>query len=42
MMSNAADKTSTSTPAGTKPFGLQLGAVGFAIARFIVIQGETT
>jgi hypothetical protein len=41
MVPNAAEATSTSTTAGTKPFGLQLGAVGFAIARFIAIQGET-
>jgi len=36
-MSNSAE--ATNVVSATKPFGLQLGAVGYAIASFIVIQG---
>ena len=38
-MSSPSETTSISTIDSAKPFGLQLGAVGFAIASFIVIYG---
>ncbi len=38
-MSHSSEAASENTVASSKPFGLQLGAVGFAIASFIVIQG---
>lgn len=38
-MSSSAETASISTTISAKPFGLQLGAVGFAIASFIVIHG---
>jgi AAT family amino acid transporter len=37
-MSNSAETTSIDTAANVKPFGFKLGAVGFAIASFIVIN----
>jgi len=38
-MASSAETTSESSVASSKPFGLPLGAVGFAIASFIVIHG---
>ncbi len=38
-MSKSAETTCVGTVVGAKPFGLQLGAVGFAVASFIVIHG---
>ncbi|MBU0945470.1 MAG: hypothetical protein KJ804_11345 [Proteobacteria bacterium] len=38
-MSSSSEATSISTTISAKPFGLQLGAIGFAIASFIVIHG---
>jgi AAT family amino acid transporter len=38
-MSHSSEAASENTVASSKPFGLQLGAVGFAIASFIVIHG---
>ncbi len=38
-MSTLAETPSKSADVSTKPFGLQMGAVGFAIACFIVIHG---
>lgn len=38
-MSQSAEAANENTVASSKPFGLQLGAVGFAIASFIVIHG---
>ena len=38
-MSSSAETTSMDTAVSAKPFGLQLNAVGFAIASFIVIHG---
>jgi len=36
-MSNSTETTNLNSIEGTRPFGLQLGAVGFAIASFVVI-----
>jgi AAT family amino acid transporter len=38
-MSNPAETASLETALNSKPFGLQLGAVGFAVASFILIHG---
>jgi amino acid transporter, AAT family len=38
-MSNTAEATDLDIAASGKPFGLQLGAIGFAIASFIIIYG---
>ena len=38
-MSNTAEATIINTTVNAKPFGLQVGAIGFAIASFIVIHG---
>lgn len=37
-MSNSAEATNISTVERSRPFGLQLGAVGFAVASFVIIQ----
>lgn len=38
-MSNSAETATIDTTVSAKPFGMQLGAIGFAIASFIVIHG---
>lgn len=38
-MSSSSEATSINTADSAKPFGLQVGAVGFALASFIVIHG---
>lgn len=38
-MSNSAEATNANSIESSKPFGLPLGAVGYAVASFIIIQG---
>lgn len=38
-MANSTEAVCDNTEASSRPFGLQLGAVGFAIASFIIIHG---